>query len=47
MIRRPVVAGSFYAGTRERLEAQLGELCSPGGARAEARGAIGAHPRDL
>jgi len=43
MVRRPVVAGSFYAGTRERLQRQLGELSPTGGARSEALAAIVPH----
>ena len=43
MVRRPVVAGSFYAGTRERLRAQLDELSPPSGARTGVLAAIVPH----
>ena len=43
MVRRPVVAGSFYAGTRERLRAQLDELSPPSGARTDVLAAIVPH----
>jgi len=42
-MRRAVVAGSFYAGTRERLQAQLDELSPPGGVRADVLAAIVPH----
>jgi AmmeMemoRadiSam system protein B len=43
MMRRAVVAGSFYAGTRERLQTQLDELFLPGEARSDILAAIVPH----
>jgi AmmeMemoRadiSam system protein B len=43
MIRRAVVAGSFYAGTRDRLHAQLDALFPESGARQAVRAVVAPH----
>lgn len=43
MRRQAAVAGSFYAGTRDRLAAQLRELMGPGGVSAPAIAVVAPH----
>ena len=43
MIRRAAVAGSFYAGTGERLRAQVDALCPEGATRRDAIAAVVPH----